>query len=91
MRIFLSVLPAVSSCFCNNLYFVASFHFHPPSCSLWSMPRVQDDYRISFVGGPSVCGCLECSVGCCWHGEPCVCCVFLGCYVDGVLVIGLFL
>ena len=61
------------------------------SCSLWSMPRVQDDYRISFVGGPWVCGCLECSVGCCWHGEPCVGCVFLGCYVDGVLVIGLFL
>ena len=60
-------------------------------CSLWSMPRLQGDYRISFVVGPWVCGCSERSFGCYWHGEPCVGCVFLGCYVDEVLVIELFL
>ena len=60
-------------------------------CSLWSMSREQGDYRISFVVEPWVCGCSELSFGCCWHGEPCVCCFFLGFCVVGVLVIGLFL
>ena len=53
------------------------------SCSLWSMPRVQDDYRISFVVGPWVCGCSELAFGCFCHGGHCVFCFFLG----GLLVI----